>query len=264
MITLLGCWWLFFIFKHSHDVQRMILWEGSFFISLLFLLSFSFLAMYWKIQKKTLALNTFLASMTHELKTPLAAIQLKAEVIEDYLSQKKYDKASELALKLAKNTRSFENQIDKLLQLSRVEGDAKLNIVEINIESFLKKAIEKSPYLLDIELQCSTETILADSFALELIFRNLFENTQKYSPSQSIVVKSIVSNHFLEIHYLENHEFTGDKSKLGKLFYKYSSTNGSGIGLYLVGKLISKMNGQFKIIHQPNLSFIITLPKSIS
>jgi signal transduction histidine kinase len=48
-------------------------------------------------------------------------------------------------------------------------------------------------------------------------------------------------------------KFLGSTSRLGELFYKFDSTKGSGIGLYLIKNLMRKMNGNFEIVNSERL-----------
>ena len=61
--------------------------------------------------------------------------------------------------------------------------------------------------------------------------------------------------------YRDGGSFGGDPRRLGSLFYKFDSPKGSGIGLYLVKKLVRKMRGRFSIRTSP-LSFEIRLPRA--
>ena len=202
--------------------------------------------------------------MTHELKTPLASIRLQSEVLQSLISSDQ-KKPLEITQRLVEDTQKFENQMDKILQLSRLEGGGNLNISPIQIEQFLSKTIERWAFDTTIEFTPFGQLeILADAFALDLILRNLLENTKHHSPDNKASISHQVIKNQLTIVYQDGSLFTGDKSKLGKLFYKYQSPKGSGIGLYLINKLLLKMHGKLEIIHQPQLIFKITLPLKVS
>ena len=52
--------------------------------------------------------------------------------------------------------------------------------------------------------------------------------------------------------------FSGNTGQLGKLFFRHSTNSGSGIGLYLVRNLISKMNGHVHF-HNSKTGFEVTI-----
>ncbi|CAN0007557.1 unnamed protein product [Chrysoparadoxa australica] len=190
-ILALGSWWLYLIVKYGEQVASitgtaggnkvltMVKWEGGTFLTLLILLSFSLMLLYIKDQRKTKGLQAFFASMTHELKTPLASIKLQAEVLSEDLEEKGDEKTNTLVKRLLQDTHKMETQMDKILQLSRIEGGGNLHLSQINLREVFEKAHKQWGSSINVEGQIPSDaTILGDEFALSLIFRNLFENTR--------------------------------------------------------------------------------------
>jgi signal transduction histidine kinase len=102
--------------------------------------------------------------------------------------------------------------------------------------------------------------IQADEYALNMVLRNLIENTIKHNPrpnEEKIITISLESKlNKVVLQYFDNGDpFQGDLHKLGQLFYKHNSPKGSGIGLYLIKKLTQKMGGSFKVSNQEKLVF---------
>ena len=54
---------------------------------------------------------------------------------------------------------------------------------------------------------------------------------------------------------IHGEKFCGNLDRLGKLFYKHDSPKGSGIGLYLVKKLVQRQGGQFVVSNEARLLF---------
>ena len=67
-----------------------------------------------------------------------------------------------------------------------------------------------------------------------------------------------ISSENIEISYQDDGKFTGDKNKLGKLFYTNHSSRGSGIGLYLIQKLMIAMKGKATINPSENFEVILS------
>lgn len=59
------------------STQRMLMWEGAAYFVLLAGVSGALVWLYWRDRRRTNALAAFLASVTHELKTPLTSIRLQ-------------------------------------------------------------------------------------------------------------------------------------------------------------------------------------------
>ena len=272
VLLLIGIWWIYLIFNfedilaHTDRVKisKMIVWEGGSFLVLLLLLSFSLLLLYLRDQRKAKSLQAFFASFTHELKTPLASIRLQGEVINEILSSKNDTSLNKLSSRLIEDTGKLETQMDKILQLSRIERGGALNLTSLKIIPYINNLGKKwaQGLTIDIESNDNEASIVADEFALELIIKNLFENTRIHTKSKNVKIKISQSNHNVMVTYQDQGEFNGDKSKLGTLFYKHNSSKGSGIGLYLTSKLLEKMQGELRIGGDKNLIFNLRFKRS--
>ncbi len=254
----------------------MVKWEGLTFFALLVLLTASLLFLYLKDLKKTKSLQAFFASMTHELKTPLASVKLQGEVISDAIERinfqalstdqeylkKLQDKVERLSLRLVEDANKLESTMDKILQLSRIEGGGNLHLAPIDIRDLFNQVFHQYGKGLEINVQWNhVQMILADEFALTLIFKNLIENTLIHAGEKKIWVESRENNEYIEFLYQDKGNFTGDISKLGSLFYKHNSKKGSGIGLYLMKNLMEKMRGKWEVFPGETMRFHLSFKK---
>lgn len=272
-ITLLalGGWWLYLLMsfgerldelkaalgdqyialsKEGPNVEKLVLWEGSAFLVILGLLSFTMLFLYLKDQQKTKSLQDFFASLTHELKTPLASIRLQAEVIEGQALEST-PRVKELTNRMVEDISNLETQMDKILQLSRLERGGRMSPTTINLEPFLKELLRHHQGQLRISLDAPKDLcpVLADHFALSLVLKNLIENTKNHvGPQSQVQLIFEDEGQWVSLLYRDEGNFKGDQSRLGEMFYKYASTQGTGIGLYLVKKSLKAMGGDLMIL----------------
>lgn len=260
-ILCIGSWWLFLVIKLSTllklanvktsvDYMRMAKWEGGFFIILLAVISFSLIYLYLQELKQTSSLKAFFASLTHELKTPLASMRLQAEVINDLVEQKQTENLSAFGQRLIEDSKRLELEMDKILHLSRVEQGGTLTLQGIHVHRFLTNLMQKHYPHIKIELINLSDdlTIQADEFCLSLIFRNLVDNSLKHVKNLQ-AIRIDFDGRFLT--YQDGGHFDGNHNKIGTLFYKHNSPKGSGIGLYLISKLMNQMQGKLFITHSP-------------
>ena len=109
-------------------------------------------------------------------------------------------------------------------------------------------------YAGDLEIEVSglaDYKVMGDQFAIELILKNLMENTKHHSEDKKALISISKEVSSIEITYADEGQFTGDINKLGKLFYtNHHSSRGSGIGLYLCGKLLKAMKSEINISTQ--------------
>lgn len=272
LLLVLGSWWLYLVFQ-LHDTLvglklpeltdqerfvNMIRWEGTFFFLLLVLLGGSLFIMYFRDMKKSKGLQVFFSSLSHELKTPLASMRLQAEVIKDLIEDEEHshEQLSNLTARLIEDTHKLESEFEKSLQLSRIEQAAPLTLAPLGLERYLRHHKQKlKSKTLDLNLAPDAEEVLADELALNVIFRNLFENTLRHNPdTDRITITTVRRGDFVELLYDDHGPgFKGDSKKLGSLFYKFNSAKGSGLGLYLIKNLMEKMKGELRISNSPRL-----------
>lgn len=276
----LGSWWLYLFFKLSNKLKQydlaategnlvsMLQWEGLTFFILLLGLAMAMTYIFFQDHRKTKTLQSFFASLTHELKTPLASIRLQSQVLNDLVDTTNIDnkeKIQKYTTRLQEDTIRLENELDRHLQLSRLERNAPLNTVSISLINFLKGQFKNYPEL-EVDFSTSSEEfhIQADEYALSMIFRNLIENTLRHTESKKVMIKVLSNPHNIELEYNDQgKKFGGNLAELGKLFYKYNSPKGSGIGLYLIKKLMLKMHGRFVIHSHDNLHFHLFFNKEV-
>ena len=275
VLLLLGGWWLYLLTQlgerlqkldpghDTHSIASMVKWEGGTFLILLGLLAGTLIYLFLKDQKKTKGLQAFYAGMTHELKTPLASVLLQAEVINQMALDSDNQRITELSERLMEDSQNLEGQMDKILQLSRIEGGGNLNLEMVDPKEIFNQVKER--YAKNLKCHYSSEgkisNALADEMGLELIFRNLLENTLIHSTNKEIYLSIKERGPDLVINYTDQGTFDGPKEKLTELFFKYNSKKGSGIGLYLCRLLSERMGGVFKVSHHPYLNFEIVLQK---
>ena len=274
LLLSLGTWWLILVFRLHRNLSslhlpelgsqerflNMMRWEGSFFFLMLILAGASLFYMYFRDMKKSKAMQAFFASLSHELKTPLASMRLQAEVIKDLIEDESHshDQLASLTGRLIQDTDKLESELEKSLQLSRIEQDGSLSLSPVSLDRFLRHHQQKlKPLHLQIDLGSGASEVMADELALNAIFRNLFENTLRHNSStQNITISSRRNGSYVEVVYDDNGpSFAGDPRKLGNLFYKYNSTKGSGLGLYLIKNLMLKMNGGMLSKNAERLTF---------
>lgn len=273
VLLMIGAWWIYIMINFDSflghverpRITKMLAWEGGSFFILLMLLSISLLILFLKDQAKTKSLQAFFASLTHELKTPLASIRLQGEVINEILESKNDPTLDKLIGRLIDDTAKLETQMDKILQLSRIERGGELNLTSLEVVPFVKKLAKTwvPDHNVIIEAQNHQTSIEVDEFALQLIIKNLLENTRIHTLSKTIHIVVSENKKYIHFSYFDHGQFHGDIEKLGTIFYKHNSTKGSGIGLYLSQRLLEKMDGNLTITKRDDgLQFDLTFKRS--
>lgn len=270
----LGVWWLYLVVKMAKilevnkiplqsNLYNMLRWEGLFFLCLLTILTITVFYLFYRDLKKSQAVQAFFASLTHELKTPLANIRMQSEILNEHSLLNKDINIQKNIQRLIQGSQELEQEFDKMLQLSRIEGMGPLNLHSVNLYRFLNsiKTDYSNGVIINIINKSEKSDVLVDDYALKVIINNLIQNSIKHNLKRPLNITFIVhlEGEEISLEYLEQtpHAFHGELKKLGSLFYKYDSHQGSGIGLYLIKKLMKQMKGRLDITIDDNyfLSF---------
>lgn len=204
--------------------------------------------------------NNFLLSVTHELKSPIASIKL---ILQTLLNKKISPEQIKLITDNGlKETNRLESMINKLLMSSKIEDDYTYHFESIELKEFLGKLISRKNQSAEhtlIEFQSPKKVYCkGDPEALQSVFSNLIENARKYSPEDALIHISLTQKNE-EAHIAIADHGPGipqeEKSKIFTKFYRigneeYRKTEGSGLGLFIVKKIIESHQG--KIIMKDN------------
>jgi signal transduction histidine kinase len=237
--------------------QRMLAWEGGTLLVLLAGLSIALVWLYLRDQRRTNALRAFFASVTHELRTPLTSIRLQAESLADS------GNTSPLLERLLEDTSRLEAQVEKTLELARIEGGGELNLQPLPIQAWLQRQVQSRAAARAVQIELSTPSpdgalVLADRSALEIIFRNLIENTARHSDSTPARARIAAHENGAEVVVSftdAGRGFAGEAQRLGSLFFRGQRSQGAGVGLYLIRMLMQRMGGRAEFDSRPGAGF---------
>jgi signal transduction histidine kinase len=220
--------------------HRMIRSEGIFFLLLITGGGLSLIFMSVRDVRRNRLIKDFFATVTHEMKTPLASLRLQAESLEELLSSNRH---RTLVKRLINDSGRLELQMDKALYLASISRSEKLYAENIQISEIYSQL---EAYFENLEFIGETNySVSGDKRALESIFRNLIENAFNHGEALKVEINSILKDDFVLIKLQDNgNGFRGDVNKIGKLFFRHNSRSGSGVGLFLVKTLVSKMKGK--------------------
>ncbi|MBO3660983.1 two-component sensor histidine kinase [Acinetobacter variabilis] len=205
-------------------------------------------AMLSRLEKSLAAEQRFTADASHELRSPLSAIQMRLQVLK-----RKYQENSQLrqALQMIQNDVNRGTQIlENLLLLARLDPEhaEQLPKQQVNLKVLIQDVLQAlQPFAQEKEIHWNLklEDAVIEANA-ELIFsciRNLVDNAIRYTPMQGQVeIRTIVESQNLQV-VIEN---SGEGiqadvlQRLGERFYRAlgTRTQGSGLGLSICQKII--------------------------
>jgi signal transduction histidine kinase len=205
-------------------------------------------------------LNEFASVITHNLKTPIAAVKMMASLLEDVSS---IDEAREIGAELidaVENLQEYYGEMEKVYRSIRQPEDPP---VEVSIRQVLNEVTHRMlPIIENVKAEISVdfdggEWIWFRELSLNSVLQNLLSNTIKYRREEAapkIHIRTIDRGDMLELQISDNGEGIDLKKygdKVFKLFETFSAnTDASGIGLFVVKNQIESMGGKISLISE--------------
>ncbi len=214
-----------------------------------------------------------MALVTHELKTPLTAIQGMSEL----LSQFEMDAARRLEMHLIINdeAKRLARMIDEYLDLTRLESGARqLRLAPLRVEQVIERALillapvaDRAGIKLARNLSTDLPPILGDADLIARAVTNLVDNAIKFSSVDSTVtINARADNSAVLIEVIDQGCGVAPEF-LFHIFEKFyrvpraenADVPGSGLGLALVREVAELHNGTVTVESQPGMGSIFTL-----
>ena len=215
----------------------------------------------------------FMANISHELKTPIGAVGLLSEAMENSLDQ------PELLPKLVKNIRKESKRLSSLvqdiIQLSRIQGVSRVaTSKQINLVDVVKEAIDRNSWRSekhDVTIEFETEKpsieAIGDAEMLTVAVKNLIENAIIYSnPGSAVAVVLETKDNLVEIRVKDSGIGIAkeDLSRIFERFYRVDQsrsreTGGTGLGLSIVKHAALTHHGDVQLFSKPGIGSTFTL-----
>lgn len=188
----------------------------------------------------------YIQTLTHEMKSPLAAIRGAAELLEEDMPVS--DRRKFIENIRAESART-ERLINRLLELAAIESRGSLdNTEEVNMVEIVRQAMDQARPLADVsrvqlklELLSPNIRLRGDAFILRAAVTNLLENAVDFSPVGQAVEISLRGDETIVELQVRDHgpgipEYAKDRiyERFYSLKHHSSGRKGTGLGLTLV------------------------------
>lgn len=224
----------------------------------------------------------FVDSVTHELKSPIAALQLSLQT----LRLRKVDdaKRAEFHTMMAEELQRLDQLIDQLLEVGRLDAIGAQEAPEpVPIHGLLFRCAETAcaHYKHDLDQVFTFDvpplTLHVRRIVVQLIFANLIDNAVKYAdrPAQVDIKVWRINPDRLGVRITDNGSGVPyhERSKIFRIFYRGGSElerrrKGTGLGLYIVHTLVRRLKGKIDVLDrtdgQRGCVFQVELPGRVS
>ncbi|MDP4266608.1 MAG: response regulator [Bacteroidota bacterium] len=245
-----------------------------------------------ELNQKNKELEQIVYVASHDLRSPLLNINgyarelkailstLKSETGKHSIPEELQNKFNELLGNFAddsldyilKSTRKIDKLVNALLKYSRL-GRVEINIKKLNVSGIIDDILKTFDYVIQFNnvqvIKGDIPECLGDELQINQLFSNLIDNALKYLDTERKGIINIYgkSNSDFSEYFIEDNGIgiaTEKHHEIFKLFYRLDpgKTEGEGIGLSIISKIINKHHGTIKIKSQvgKGTCFIIKIP----
>lgn len=186
--------------------------------------------------EKRAEIGNLLKMLTHEVKTPLAMLQMSQTIGE--LNEA-------LVAKAVATIRHILHQCDRVDDIET--GNFTITLTPVNIHHAVLKASQDTGVAVDIA-SCATPQGFADFNLLQIVLQNLLYNAEKYRLPDTAIKAEITLHEdtiALRLVNINGSKTLPDPYRMFEKYYRHSGASsqpGTGLGLYIVSQLCERMS----------------------
>lgn len=254
--------------------RHQYLGEGSTFLAVIFIGAAIVYTSFRRNIRLSRQQNNFMLSVTHELKSPIAAIKLNLQTLEKYNLDE--EKKHLLIEKCIREANRLNDLCSNMLFASQMEGGQYISVnEEIELSKMVADIIQdyttRFPGRLSAQIENKDIRLWGDHFMLRMALHNLIENALKYS-EKLVEIQLYTQSRQIYFRVLDQGPGIPDNEKpfVFRKFYrigdeKHRKAKGTGLGLYLTRKIVEQHKGKIWIKdNQPTGAvFELILPISV-
>ncbi len=220
--------------------------------------------------------SNFLATVSHELKTPLSSIGLNAKLLQD--ERLPADERQRITGHIRQETQRLQRMVSELLDVSRLDAGAgiQLDLHPTSLADVVRFAtatveaqLRDRQIGLDLQLPAELPLVRADVEKTTWVLINLLANAIRYAPSgEPLTVRAAVAGAFVQVSVqdrgpgiaAENHDRIFQR--FAQIPDKSGYRGGSGLGLSIAREFITTQGGRLWVESElgSGSTFAFTLP----
>jgi len=206
------------------------------------------------------AKTNFIATVSHELKTPISSIKMSAQLLSDNRVGHLNEEQTELIKSISDDSERLLKITSELLNMSQVEtGNIQLKLQPVNAADIVQKAVEAVQFkaqqkqvAIKINADDNLPLVNADIEKTAWVLINFLTNAIKFSPENSRVeIHTTRKKNAVEF-IVKDYGKGIDNKYLPKIFDRYfkvpgSSKTGTGLGLAISKEFIEAQGGSIQV-----------------
>lgn len=203
------------------------------------------------------AKTNFMATISHELKTPISSLRLNLKLLDDKRVGSLNTEQQEIVQALKSETKKMLTITTELLDLAQVEtGNIQLNFQVVNstdIFDYIRETSENHAKPKNIKIEYQVESglppVFVDSEKTAWVLINLINNAIQYSENESRIILTALKEKDNIIYKVQDFGKGIERQYLELIFQKFfrvpnSHAKGTGLGLAISKEFITKQSGK--------------------
>jgi two-component system sensor histidine kinase SenX3 len=221
----------------------------------------------------------FVANVSHELKTPVGALNLLAEAVQEAADDP--EAVTRFAGRMQTESARLTRLVQQIIELSRLQGDDPLEDPEaVDVDAVIDRSIDQSATeALSRRISVVRDgepnlQILGHGDEIALALGNLVANAVAYSPESSrVVVAAKARGEVVELTVTDQGIGipAGEIDRIFERFYRvdparHRSTGGTGLGLSIVKHVAASHGGEIRVwsVEGQGSTFTLSLPRRLT
>ncbi len=217
---------------------------------------------------------SFLANVTHELKTPLAVMQAAGENLADGRVDDQ-NRLQAYGNHIYSEAVRLKKMIEKLLDVAKADANQPLMEPKpVSLSELLNKYVEEhrsyienKGFELETDIEKNLPLTMLDTESFETIVGNLVENAIKYSDIEKYISISLKRDGDNNVLRIEDHGVGIPKKSIKHIFEKFyraedaltAETKGHGLGLSIVKNLVELNGGTIDVSSETGEGTVFTI-----
>jgi PAS domain S-box-containing protein len=221
--------------------------------------------------------SDFVATISHELRTPMAAVYGAAETLLKREGQLTPEQSHQLLAMIAAQASRLSQITEEVLLTNQLDrGDVSVERAPVDVADVVRRSVEamesqlSEPVVVDVELAPEAGDASGDADRIQQVMVNLLDNAAKYGAAPVRVRVDSADGH-VRISVADSGPGIthADQERIFEKFYRADpqhtrAPSGTGLGLYICRELVRRMGGRLAVSSEPGAgaTFVVELPRA--
>jgi two-component system phosphate regulon sensor histidine kinase PhoR len=221
--------------------------------------------------------SDFVATISHELRTPMAAVYGAAETLLRREGELTAEQKRQLVEMIATQAARLSQITEEVLLTNQLDrGELSVERQPVDVADVVRRTIEamesqlSESVVLDVEIPSEAAAATGDADRIQQVMVNLLDNAIKYGgPPVRVSVESANGDVRISVSDSGPGIMQGDRERIFEKFYRADpqhtrAPGGTGLGLYISRELVRRMGGRLGVTSEPGngATFVVELPRA--